>query len=125
MKAITRIILCFILSFVLTEAPVINKVHAATHTGMIPTSQVVHDLTRTENQAKVLKFLDRNEVKNKLISMGISQEEASLRLASLSNSDLEQLSGEIDHATAGGDVIIWGLTVALLIILIIYLMKRI
>lgn len=123
MKAFARIILGFVLSFVLTDAPVAR----ASQMKMIPTSQVVHDLSqdlRAENQAKVLKFLDRNDVKNKLISMGVTQEEASLRLASLSNSDLEKLSGEIDQAMAGG-VIVWALTCALLIILIIYFVKRI
>lgn len=121
MKAITRIILCFILSFVLTEVPIIKAAHA----GMIQTSQVVHDLARDQNQAKVINFLNRDDVKNKLISLGVSPQEASLRIASLSNNDLEKLSGEIDNATAGGDVIIWGLTVAILIILILFLVKRI
>lgn len=124
MKAITRVILCFVLSFVLTEAPVIKQSVQA-HAGMIPTSQVVHDLARAQNQTKVMNFINRSDVKTKLISLGVSPQEASLRLASLSNSDLEKLSGEIDHATAGGDVIIWGLTIVLLVVLIIYLVKRV
>lgn len=122
MKALTRIILCFVLSFVLTEAPVINNAYANV---MVSTSQVVHDLAREQNQAKVMDFINRDDVKAKMISLGVSPQEASLRLASLSNTDLEKLSGEIDHAKAGGDFIIWGLTIVLLVVLIIYLVKRV
>jgi hypothetical protein len=120
MKRIARLILYLLISFTLIEAPVLKTANA----GMISTAHLVEDMTRAQNQQKVIEFIERSEVKNQLISLGVSAEEASLRVAQLSDSELRQISGEIDNSMAGGDV--GGvLVIILVVLLILYLVKRI
>lgn len=87
---------------------------------MLSTSSVIEDLSRTQTENKVQDFLNKNEVKNELVKQGVSPEEATHRLASLSDRELHQLSLQIEQARYGGDILI----TVLLVVLIIYLMKR-
>lgn len=120
MKQITRFILGLIISFTLIEAPIIQTAQG----GMIATDTVVETMTRAQTQQKVIDFIERNDVKNQIISLGVSAEEASLRVVQLSDSELRQIAGEIDHSMAGGDL--GGiLVVVLVVVLILYLVKRI
>lgn len=91
---------------------------------MISTTEWVTEQTREQMVQKVTQFLQKDEVRNQLAASGVSVDEASQRVASLSESELRQLSSEIDQAQYGGDV--GGiLIVVLLVVLIIFLVKRI
>ncbi len=89
--------------------------------GMISTSVVVAELNRVEEQKNVENFLQRNDVREELIKRGVAPDEVSSRLASLSTLELRQLSAQLDQARAGGDILV----TVLLVVLIIYLIKRI
>lgn len=120
MKLLVKLMLCWMISFVLIELPVMKSAHAA----MITTTTAVDHLTRAQSHAKVVEFMGRDEVKNQMVNLGVSPEEATKRVASLSDAELRKIAGEIDHQTAGGDI--GGiLIVVLLVVLIIYLVKRI
>lgn len=88
---------------------------------MISATTVVQGLTRAQAMANVQGFLNKPEVKQELVKRGLSEKEAELRLASLSESELRQLSGQVDEARAGGDILI----TILIVVLIIFLIKRI
>ncbi len=88
---------------------------------MISTTTLVNDLTRAQTEQKLQEFLSRSDVRQKLVEKGLSPEEASLRLASLSETELRQLSNQVDQAHAGGDILI----AILVVVLIIFLIKRI
>lgn len=120
MKNIVRLMLCFIISFTIIESQ--NSQHA--HAEMIPTKVVLDDMIRAKHIVKINHFLDRTESEEKLIELGINAKEAKIRVASLSDEELGRLSREIDKSAAGGQVI-GILTIALLVILIIYFAKRI
>ncbi|MBY0314433.1 MAG: PA2779 family protein [Bdellovibrionales bacterium] len=91
---------------------------------MISTTEWVTEQTREQMAQKVTQFLQKDEVRHQLAASGVSVDEASQRVASLSESELRQLSSEIDQAQYGGDV--GGiLIVVLLVVLIIFLVKRI
>jgi hypothetical protein len=98
----------------------IPAVAVAEHT-MIPTTQFVTELDRNQTQKDLQEILSREDVKKALLERGVSPDEISSRLASLSDSDLRQLSGQIQQARAGGDILV----AILLIVLIIFLIKRI
>lgn len=120
MKLTVRLMLCWMLSFSLIDLPMMKSAHA----GMITTNAVVEVMTRTQTEQKVVEFMGRNDVKEQMMKLGVSSEEASVRVAHLSDSELRQIAGEIDHSVAGGDV--GGILVLILVIvLIIYLVKRI
>lgn len=88
---------------------------------MIPTSVVVEEMARTQAQAKVASFLQSQDVRSELAKRGLSADEVSARLASLSASELRALSGQIDEARAGGNI----LYAILIVVLIIFLIQRI
>lgn len=88
---------------------------------MIPTTVVVSELSRADAQAKVEDLLKQEDVKKQLTANGVSVEEATQRLASLSEAEMKNLAGQIDQARAGGDI----LFTILIVVLIIFLIKRI
>ena len=120
MTRLARLMLCFAISFTLTHVPMMKSAHA----GMISTNDAVTEMTRAESHQKVADFLKRDDVKKQLMKLGVSSDEASLRVASLSDAELKKIAGEIEKGTAGGDI--GGvLVIVLLVVLIIYLVKRI
>lgn len=88
---------------------------------MIPSTVVVAELTRAQALANVQEFLNKPEVRERLAKSGLSEKEAELRVASLSEAELKQLSTQMDQARAGGDILV----AILLVVLIIFLIKRI
>ena len=88
---------------------------------MIPTTVVVTELNREQTQAKINDFLSRSDVRNELMKRGVSADEVTQRLASLNEQELRQLSSQMDQAQYGGDILI----AILIVVLIIFLIKRI
>lgn len=113
----TKVIGAVAMSLMLTNAPAV----AFAESGMISTHEALAEQTRSQAVDKVHDFLSRSDVQKLMVERGLSPEEASLRVASLSEVELRQLSGQVDQAKAGGDVL---LTI-LVVILIIYFVRRI
>ncbi|AZZ36295.1 hypothetical protein CIK05_05655 [Bdellovibrio sp. qaytius] len=88
---------------------------------MISTTEVLERFDRKVAQQKVANYLNQQDVEKKLVEQGVSVSEAKDRIASLSDSELQNLSQQIDKAQYGGDI----LFTILIIVLIIYLVKRI
>ena len=108
------------MSALLTNIP--NLVFAeSVKAAMIPTTVVVSELSRADAQAKVETLLKQEDVRKQLTANGVSVEEATQRLASLSEAEMKNLAGQIDQARAGGDI----LFTILIVVLIIFLIKRI
>lgn len=121
MKTLVRMMLCLMISFTLVEFPIM-KSHA--QAGMISTGDALTEMARQDHQNKVQAFMSRDDVKAQFVKLGVSPEEAALRVASLNDKELKKLSSEIDNSTAGGDI--GGvLVLVLIVVLIIYLVKRI
>ncbi len=89
--------------------------------GMISTTEVVSQLSRAEAQSQLQNFINRSDVRVELAKQGLSQQEISSRLASLSTDEMRQLSTQVEQARAGGDILI----TILVVVLIIFLIKRI
>lgn len=120
MKWLVKLMLCWMISFTLIELPIMKSAHA----GMITTGAVVEKMSRSQDQQKVADFMSRNDVKDQMVKLGVSPQEAQVRVAHLSDAELRKIAGEIDQNTAGGDV--FGiLALVLIVVLIIYLVKRI
>lgn len=88
---------------------------------MIPTSVVVDGMNRAQTERNIQDFLNRTDVREQLTKQGLSADEVSQRLANLNESEMRQLSGQIEKAQAGGDILI----AILVVVLIIFLIKRI
>lgn len=116
MSNTVKISCSLLMSILMTNAPSVAMANQ-----MISTSAVVVDLDRAQAQDAVQNYINQPEVQNALMKSGISMEEASARVASLSETELRQLSGKVQQAQAGGDILI----AILIIVLIIFLIKRI
>jgi hypothetical protein len=112
-----------LLSVLLTNIPHLALAETVT-AKMIPTTVVIGEMNRAEAQEKINNFLSRADVQKELMKHGISKSEAETRLASLSENEMKQLASQMDKAQAGGDL--FGLLIlVVLVLLIIYLAKRI
>lgn len=113
------------MAFVLSVAIVEVRFAIDAHAGMITTSQAVANRQRVENIKKVDDFLSRQSVKNELVKQGLTYEEASKRLVTLSDFELQKVAGNIDSAPAGAEpVLVIGLTTLLLIVIIVLLLRH-
>lgn len=107
------------MSLILSNVPAVAM--AESGRTMIPTSVAVTELSRAESQRKISDELAKDDLRKALLDRGVSPDEVSTRLASLSDAELRQLAGQIDQARAGGDI----LFTILIVVLIIFLIKRI
>lgn len=71
-----------------------------------------------EERAQLEALLDREDVQDRLVEYGVSPEEATERVAALSNEEVQQLVQDIDTLPAGGDVLTILLVVLLLILIL-------
>ena len=111
-----RLTCVFLLSLIMTHLPAVAMAE-----GMISTSAAVADLNRAQAIERLQGYLTRQDVRTALEKQGISASEASQRIASLSDQELNQFSKQIDQAQYGGDI----LFAILIIVLIIFLIRRI
>ncbi|CAN5670563.1 hypothetical protein BH10BDE1_BH10BDE1_16310 [soil metagenome] len=119
-KSLMRNLCVFVMVALLTNIPHVVLAEVAT-AKMIPATVVVEQLTREQAQANVDSFLKQENVRKQLVAHGLSEGEVKMRLASLSETELKQLSKQMDQARAGGDILI----AILIVVLIIFLIKRI
>ena len=109
-----------VLSFAMVEVTFSLNAHA----GMIPTSVAVSDMSRVQNLEKVNSALARPDVQAELMKRGVAPSEAAMRVASLSDFELQTLAGNVDNTPAGGDVIVISLTTILLVVIILLLIGK-
>lgn len=121
MKWLVRFMLCWMISFTLIELPMMKSAYAG---NMITTSTVVDQMSRAQDQQRVAEFMNRQDVQDQMVKLGVSPEEAQKRVASLSDRELRKVAGEIEQQQAGGSL--FGiLALVLVVVLIIYFAKRI
>ena len=118
-KSVLRIPFLLLLS--LAFVPGSHTANAA----MISTGQAVSRLSHEADRKKIAEFVNRGDVKLQLIKFGVNPAEASMRLASLSDKEVHNLSAQIDSSTAGGDPIVGVLSLVLIVLLIVFLAQRI
>lgn len=115
----SRFVLGLVISFVLTHAPVLSN---NAYAGMITTADTVTALDL--ERSNVVAFMQRDDVQKQLIKLGVDPKEANSRIANLSDKEVKHLSNQIDQYQAGGWI--GGLLVlVVLVLLIVYLAKRV
>lgn len=122
MKVQLRNLCCLTLCLALVEVPF--AAHQARASSMIPTSVAVSSLVLTESRAKVERFMQRADVRTQIEKFGVNPAEAALRVATMTDAEIQKIAGEIDRAPAGADVIVISLTTVLLIVIILILLGK-
>ena len=114
-----------VMSVILTNIPAQvlakQKLDSVVKGQMIPTAVAVEEMNRAEAEARIQGFLANADLRKALQEQGLSTEEINQRLASLSDSEMKQLAGQMEQARYGGDVLV----AILLVVLIIFLIRRI
>jgi hypothetical protein len=114
----------FSISVLLSSALILVPGRARASMEMISTGSVVAELSRHQTEEKVQEFLQRSDVRTELAKRGVAADELSKRVASLSDQELQTLSGQVDKAQAGGDTLVIGLGTLIIIVLLIILLRR-
>ncbi len=85
---------------------------------MIGTDQVIGG-TAQDERGKVLAFVQREDVRSQMVSLGVDPAEAEARVASLSDQEVAQIAGKIDGLPAGQGVIVAIIGAAVFIFLVL------
>ncbi|SNY49808.1 hypothetical protein SAMN06297280_1550 [Arsukibacterium tuosuense] len=72
--------------------------------GVYSSDQVIADQQHQYNKQQVLAFVDNAEVQNKLVELGVSPADAKLRIASMTNAELEAFNSQLNEMPSGGVV---------------------
>jgi hypothetical protein len=89
---------------------------------MISTDQALGPATARQDRARVEAFLDRQDARQKLQSMGIDIDVVKERLASLTDREVHELAQKFDTLPAGGEISNRNLIAILLIVLLVVLL---
>lgn len=85
--------------------------------GMIGTSYMLDEESRTASLSRIDVLLARDDVGRQLEAFGVDRAMVVERLNGLSNAELLELEGQLDSQVAGGDII--GLIGAVFVVLLI------
>lgn len=88
---------------------------------MLPTSEFLNEMSRAQAEEQIQTLIRKDEIQKALLQKGVSADEISARVANLSDQEIKNLSGQLQAAKAGGDI----LYTILIVLLIIFVAKRI
>jgi hypothetical protein len=90
----------------------------AAHAGMIGTEAVVNAAQVQQDRERLRDVFNRDDVKAELLARGVDPAQAQARIDSLTDQEVQSLSGKIDQLPAGGDSLIGALVFIFIVLLI-------
>ncbi len=75
------------------------------HAGVIPAEQVINQQQHQYNKQQILAMVETTEVQQKLVSLGVSPEDAKSRIANMTNDELAQFNEQMENLPAGGGIV--------------------
>ncbi len=106
------------LAAVLAASLLSASFQSAAYGGVISTQQYLTALDREATVARIDAVLAREEVRSKLEQYGVDPVAADLRIAALTDQELELLATELESLPAGGDLLaVVGIAFIVLLIL--------
>jgi hypothetical protein len=85
----------------------------------IGTDTLIEESVQAAERALVYEFMSREEVQQEMISLGVDPDEAMNRLDTLTDSEIQQIAGEIQTMPAGEGALETVLGVALVVFVIL------
>jgi len=85
------------------------------YAGVISSEQVIVQQKNIYNKQNVIEMLNSAEVQDKLVSLGVSIEDAEMRIASMTDRELSTLNTRMNDMPAAGGVV--GVIVTVLVVL--------
>lgn len=88
---------------------------------MVSTDQALSAQKLRSDREKIQTFVSRADVQKKLQMLGIKADTAKARVAALSDSEVEMISGKLDSLPAGGNISNNDLIIILLVVILVAL----
>jgi hypothetical protein len=86
---------------------------------IVGTAEVVEDGGRADRLERLDELLSREKVKEQFVALGVDPDQARLRVASLTDSELSRLEAGLGDLPAGGESVIAIIGVVFLVLLIL------
>ena len=86
---------------------------------MVSTDQVFEQQSVVDQRARIVDLLRRADVRQHLATMGVDWDEATQRIAALSDDEIARIAGRLDELPAGQDAVGAVIGAALLIFLVL------
>ena len=86
---------------------------------VVTTDQVLAETGATDRE-RVLAFLDRAEVREQIVALGVDPAEAAARVAALSDAQVQEIAGQLDQLPAGQSAV--GVVVGAILIIFLVLL---
>jgi hypothetical protein len=90
----------------------------AAHAGMIGTEAVVNAAQVQQDRERLRDVFNRDDVKAQLIARGVDPAQVQARVDSLTDEEVQSLSGKINQLPAGGDSFLGALVFVFIVLLI-------
>ena len=95
----TRFSVAFILlTFSLSAVPV-----GPTHAALVPTESLIATQSVSAERQTVVDFMAREDVQSELMKYGVNQDEASARVAALTDAEISRIAERIEELPVGQD----------------------
>ncbi len=86
---------------------------------LVTTNEIIKQSENTAAREKVNLFLEREDVRQQMITMGVDPDLAKTRVASLTGQEIAQIADQIDQLPAGGDAISTLLVIGLIVFIVL------
>jgi len=103
-----------IVLFLITTVPL-----APARAALVGTEEVLRQANPSADREKVTTFLQRQDVRQQLISLGVDPREVDQRVAALSDQEISKIAGKIDQMPAGQGVVGAILITALIVFIVL------
>lgn len=94
------------------------SLHLPAQATLIGTEAVVHAVQAQDQRARILETLNREDVKAKLVALGVDPAQVQARVDALTDEEAQRLAKQIDEMPAGGESIVGALVFIFVVLLI-------
>ena len=99
---------------------VISMPLGVANAALVSTEQVLAPGDGAAERARVLAFLDRAEVREQIVALGVDPNEAAARVRALSDAQVREIAGQLDQLPAGQSAV--GAVVGAILIIFLVLL---
>ncbi len=107
-----------VVTFVALQMLLAAQLSTMAQAEMLSTGEVISRYETYANRDFLLNELDKQEVRDELIAMGVDPKEAETRLKALSNEEIASVLTQMENETAGGNGVVGALLTVFIILLV-------
>jgi hypothetical protein len=98
---------------------VVSMPVGAARAALVTTDEVLAQSDGASDRERVLAFLERADVREQIVALGVDPTEAAARVATLSDAQVREIAGKIDQLPAGQGVLVAVISAILIIFLVL------